>query len=212
MNLLLRVLTAMVLLPAALWILYLGSWVFGWGVGLVTVICYYEYFCMSPFEKGELRGIFFRFGSLIYITLGLLSLYLLREQAGFEWVLLVLIATWSGDTFAYFTGRLIGKHLLAPRISPKKTWEGFVGGAIGTVLMPLVLRNFLSTLSTQEILWVCIPCIFLAPAGDLIESKIKRLYGVKDSGNLLPGHGGFLDRIDALLLTAPWALLYFVLR
>ena len=167
---------------------------------------------MSPFKKRRPKDFFWGSVSLFYMTLGLLCLYLLREKAGFEWVLLVLIATFSNDTFAYFTGRFFGKHLLAPSISPKKTWEGFLGGALGSVLMPFVLRDFLGAFNTQEILWVCVPCIFLAPTGDLIESKIKRLYGVKDSGKLLPGHGGFLDRIDALLLTMPWAWLYFVFK
>lgn len=200
MNLLKRVLSAVILLPGVLWLFYVSGWPLLCLLALVLGLCFYEYVKMT---KGEIFG-------LIYITLGVSSLYFLREQAGFSAVLLILIATWSSDTFAYFAGRLFGKHLLCPNISPKKTWEGFVAGALGCILMPLALHHFLMPLSTKDLLWVSIPCIVLAPAGDLIESKIKRLYGVKDSGNLIPGHGGILDRIDALLLTAPWALVYFL--
>ncbi|MEI6790722.1 MAG: phosphatidate cytidylyltransferase [Myxococcaceae bacterium] len=205
MNLLLRVLSAVVLLPGILLVLYVGSWPLVLVLSLVTGLCYYEYAVMTETTLSRLLG-------FSYITCGLLSLFLLRQQAGFEWGLLILIATWSNDTFAYFSGKALGRHPLCPSISAKKTWEGFFGGALGTLLMPFLLKNFLSNLSTADILWVCLPCMILAPAGDLLESKIKRLYGVKDSGNLLPGHGGFLDRIDALLLTAPWALLYFMVR
>ncbi|MEI6806367.1 MAG: phosphatidate cytidylyltransferase [Myxococcaceae bacterium] len=199
----LRILSAVILLPAVLWLIYLGTWPLGILVSAVLAICFYEYYKMSQGRD---------FLGYAYILLGLGSLYFLREQAGFHWVLLVLIATWSNDTFAYFAGRALGKHKMAPKISAQKTWEGFAGGAVGTILMPFVLRGFLGDISNSDILWVCLPCIILAPAGDLIESKIKRIYGTKDSGSLLPGHGGFLDRIDALLLTVPWALLYCVLR
>ncbi len=209
MNLLLRVLSAVILLPGVLWVIYLGGWPLGLLVGVVGVLCFHEYRAFPSPLGGEESGV--RFLGYLYISIGLASLFFLRQLAGFDWVLLVLMATWCNDTFAYFAGRAFGKHKMAPKISEKKTWEGFAGGAFGTLLMPFVLRSFLGDISTADVLWVCIPCIFLAPAGDLIESKVKRLYGVKDSGNLLPGHGGFLDRIDALLLTVPWALVYFMI-
>lgn len=208
MNLLLRLASAMVLLPGVLWIFYQGGWPLGIMTGIVGGLCFYEYYSMASSLRPRAAGV----AGFIYITIGLSSLYFLRQLAGFEWVLLILICTWMNDTFAYFAGRTFGKHKMAPKISEKKTWEGFIGGAIGTVLMPFVLRSLLGSISTSDILYVAIPCIILAPAGDLIESKVKRIYGVKDSGTLLPGHGGFLDRIDALLLTVPWALAYFMLR
>lgn len=221
MNLLLRLASAMVLLPGVLWVFYVGGWPLGVMTGIIGMVCFYEYHVMtssSRVKRSNPENLDGRVAPLlamtgyVYITLGLGSLYFLRQLAGFEWVLLVLICTWMNDTFAYFAGKTFGKHKMAPRISEKKTWEGFIGGAIGTVLMPFVLRSLLGGISTSDILYVAIPCIILAPAGDLIESKVKRIYGVKDSGTLLPGHGGFLDRIDALLLTVPWALAYFMLR
>jgi phosphatidate cytidylyltransferase len=213
MNLLLRVISALVLLPGVLWVLYTGGYPLSIMTGVIGALCFYEYanLTSSPsLVTGEGLGV--RSLGYAYIALGLSSLYFLRQLAGFEWVLLILICTWMNDTFAYFAGRAFGKHKMAPKISEKKTWEGFIGGAVGTIAMPFVLRSFLGNISTADILWVAIPCVVLAPVGDLIESKVKRIYGAKDSGSLLPGHGGFLDRIDALLLTVPWALAYFMLR
>ncbi|MES2504136.1 MAG: phosphatidate cytidylyltransferase [Myxococcota bacterium] len=205
MNLLLRVLSAIILLPGVLWLFHQSHWPLITLLGVIWILSLIEYARMikTPNSIMLIGG--------IYITAGIASLYFLREKAGFEAILLVFIATWSSDTFAYFTGRAVGKHPMAPSISPKKTWEGFIGGAIGCVLVPVLLRDLLLPLSLTDVLWVSIPCIVLAPLGDLIESKVKRVYGVKDSGKLLPGHGGILDRIDALLLTAPWAYIYFCL-
>ncbi len=218
MNLFLRIISALILLPGFLGLFYLSGWPLMVLLGFMLATCLYEYWQMirnvipakagiqawTPAYAGVTIGI-------AYITLGISSLYFLREKAGFAAILLVLIATWSNDTFAYFAGKTFGKHKLAPKISPGKTWEGFFGGALGSICMPLILSNFLIPLSTAQILGVAVPCIVLAPAGDLIESWIKRRHGVKDSGSLLPGHGGVLDRIDALLLTGPWALIYFIL-
>jgi phosphatidate cytidylyltransferase len=129
------------------------------------------------------------------------------------WLLLfALVITWVGDTVAYFVGRAIGKHPLAPHLSPKKTWEGTVASFAGTLLVGVLLTR-----------WINVPLVHLAgmagaaniagQAGDLLESAYKRSAGVKDSGGLLPGHGGVLDRIDALILAIPvvwyyWTLVY----
>ncbi len=174
-------------------------------------------------NKSDVEQLFSLVFGLPYVGFGLVSLYFLRNLSvdnttgfGLAMVLLVLIVTWSSDTFAYFTGRLLGKHPLFPSVSAKKTWEGFWGGALGAVLLPFGLQalfsvmhiHVLDSLTLWDILCVAIPGIFLAPMGDLCESRLKRLYGVKDSGALLPGHGGILDRIDALLVVGPWALAY----
>ncbi len=131
----------------------------------------------------------------------------LREGAGWQWVVLLFVVTWANDTLAYFTGRFLGKHPLAPRISPKKTWEGFWGGAAGSVVGALVVKAlFLPRLSIPAAVLVGAGAAFLGPLGDLCESMLKRAAGVKDSGKLLPGHGGLLDRIDAVLFAAPWVV------
>lgn len=122
-------------------------------------------------------------------------------------LIFIMAVTWTHDSLAYATGRLLGKHKLAPKISPGKTWEGSVGGLLGGVLAAcLCLGNW----EWQSISWGIIVSLG-ALAGDLFESAFKRKFGVKDSGNILPGHGGFLDRLDAMLFTAPltWFWLFW---
>ena len=117
----------------------------------------------------------------------------------------VLLAVWAGDTFAYFGGRLFGRHKLAPQTSPGKTWEGLVFGTIFTIFVAFVAlykQNFL-TISQSIVLGAVVAVA--APLGDLFESQLKRDMKVKDTGRLLGGHGGILDRIDALLFAAPAA-------
>lgn len=133
------------------------------------------------------------------------------------WVYLMLIATWSNDTTAYFAGRAFGKHKLYATISPKKTWEGAIGGALGSILVPVgfvvALQDWMPSVTFADALWIGVPAAALAPVGDLVESMLKRSYAVKDSGGILPGHGGLLDRVDAVYFVAPWALFYItVLR
>jgi phosphatidate cytidylyltransferase len=130
-----------------------------------------------------------------------------REDAGWQWVVLLFVVTWANDTFAYFTGRFLGRRPLAPRISPKKTWEGFWGGAAGGVGGALAVKFlFLPGLSVQAAVVVGAGAAVLGPIGDLSESMLKRAAGVKDSGKIIPGHGGLLDRIDAVLFVAPWVV------
>jgi phosphatidate cytidylyltransferase len=151
------------------------------------------------------------FGAL-YIGGGMASLVALRglengevDRFGWNLVLAVLLGTWASDIFAYFGGRLFGRHRLAPAISPKKTVEGFVIGlaaGIFTTWVTLYRQGF----TNQEALLVGVGVALAAPLGDLFESFLKRDLGVKDSGTLLAGHGGVLDRIDALLFAGPAAL------
>ena len=174
----------------------------------------------------------FAFG---YVAVPMAMLVQLRQQyAGAFWVLYLLLIVWAGDIFAYFVGRSVGRHLMAPRISPKKTWEGAAASlaaslVIGSLLFSHALQISLFLLRVGLIqrrdgmfelekpeLW---PIILLtialnvaAQLGDLVESLIKRGAGVKDSGTILPGHGGMLDRIDALLFAAPVLWMYALWR
>lgn len=121
----------------------------------------------------------------------------------------VLILVWTTDTLAYFVGRAIGKRPLAPRISPKKTWEGTIGGAVSAVVAGVILKlTLLSFLAWPHVIIVALLCGTLGQLGDLAESKMKRSVGVKDSGALLPGHGGMLDRFDSMIVVAPAVYLY----
>lgn len=161
-----------------------------------------------------------------YIALPLGCLVQIREQASGAFLLLyLLLLVWAGDIFAYFVGRSLGRHLMSPRISPKKTWEGALASMIASVGVGMLLYNYALPISTMLLNSHLIekkdgvfalekaplgPVILLsaminiaAQLGDLVESLIKRGAGVKDSGTLLPGHGGMLDRVDALLFAAP---------
>jgi phosphatidate cytidylyltransferase len=122
--------------------------------------------------------------------------------------MLVIISIWINDTMAYVVGSFIGKTPLSA-LSPKKTWEGTIGGAILAIVAVVLLGKALTELSYQTLVIVSATAAITGTIGDLIESKFKRMAGVKDSGNILPGHGGFFDRFDSLLLAGPsvWLLL-----
>jgi phosphatidate cytidylyltransferase len=142
----------------------------------------------------------------LYCGLLIATLVALRTRFGVAWVIMAFVVTWANDTFAYFSGHAFGRHKLYERISPKKTWEGFAGGAVGSVVGALAVHWLLHppALTAAAAVAVGLGAAVFGPLGDLAESMIKRAAGVKDSGKIIPGHGGLLDRIDALLFVAPW--------
>lgn len=142
---------------------------------------------------------------IFWIGLLLPSIPLLRRlDGGLGWLCLVLVVTWSADTGAYFAGRSFGRKKLYERVSPKKTWEGVYGGMAVAVCGVFVMDAYwLQALSLVECIVLGLGLSALGVLGDLAESLVKRTYGVKDSGNIMPGHGGLLDRIDSLLFVAP---------
>lgn len=173
--------------------------------------------------------------AFVYIAAPLAMLVQLRQQwAGAFWLLYLLLVVWAGDIFAYFVGRSVGRHLMAPRISPKKTWEGAAASLAASLLVTSLLfshaleissfllrvglierRDGLFALEKREmwpIILLTVALNIAAQLGDLVESLIKRGAGVKDSGTILPGHGGMLDRIDALLFAAPLLWYYAAWR
>jgi phosphatidate cytidylyltransferase len=134
------------------------------------------------------------------------------NQAG-DTVVLVLLVAWVADTGGYFAGRFLGKAKLYEAVSPKKTWAGAWGGLAGSVLGVAVLKLFFAKwLTWADVILIAVPGGILGQLGDLAESLIKRSVGVKDSGSLLPGHGGILDRIDAVLFIAPYVYAYLIVR
>lgn len=123
----------------------------------------------------------------------------------------VLLILWVNDSGAYFSGRLLGKRKLFERISPKKTWEGFVGGAVFALIASFFYAKYSQILDTTQ--WMCIAAIIVITGtlGDLVESLFKRSIAIKDSGSIIPGHGGFLDRFDGLLLSMPFIVTFMKL-
>jgi phosphatidate cytidylyltransferase len=165
-----------------------------------------------------------------YIAIPMALLVEIRRQpAGAIWVIYTLLAVWAGDIFAYFVGKSLGRHRMSPRISPKKTWEGAIASIVASVIVGVVWFQYAGQLSAvllrvglidarsgmfgleQPKIWPIVALSVVvniaAQVGDLVESLIKRGAGVKDSGTILPGHGGMLDRIDAMLFAVPvvWA-------
>jgi phosphatidate cytidylyltransferase len=152
-------------------------------------------------------------GTPVYVGGTLAAVALVRdfEPTG-RWVLLTMVLAWGSDTAAYFVGRKFGKTKLAPRISPKKTLEGSAGGLAASVVGAVIMSFFLPRLATLDAVALGILAGAAGQAGDLLMSVLKRSSGVKDSGGILPGHGGILDRADALAFTAPatWAYGHFI--
>jgi phosphatidate cytidylyltransferase len=154
---------------------------------------------------------------LLYVGSTLSAVPLLREQTnGPSLVTFLFCAVWAGDIVALYVGRSLGRHKLAPQLSPNKTWEGALGSVLGSLIATMGLLGLAHLLATKwNLVWLSYPedtwywlglAILVnvaAQVGDLAESALKRSAGVKDSGTLIPGHGGVLDRIDALLLAAP---------
>lgn len=178
----------------------------------LLVIAVFAYYCLAPIAQRE--GIASRvgltlLGSLYIVTFGAYVSFLRELPDGIYWVLTALAMTWMNDTSAYFVGRRFGRRKLAPKISPGKTLEGFLGGFVGSfvgfLFFWLLLHNPV-TFSKGLLLTFAVG--LMGPLGDLSESLIKRSFGVKDSGQIIPGHGGMLDRIDALLFTAPVVYLF----
>jgi len=177
--------------------------------GLVTA------FLLRLRRSDDLRHVSEEIGFLslgiFYVVLLLSYLLFLRNlEHGSLWLLLLFIVVWFNDTAAYFTGMSIGKRKLYPKISPKKSVEGFAGGLLGSIAAAVLAKMlFLHQLSLMDSLMIATAIGILGPLGDLVESMLKRSSSVKDSGSLIPGHGGILDRVDSILFSAPF-LYYFV--
>ena len=140
---------------------------------------------------------------LVYAIAPFSALILLRGELepGLHAVLMIFACVWGADTVAYFAGRKIGGPKLAPRISPNKTWSGFIGGLVGAVLVALLIEIVLGYDVTVGLFILALPLALFSVFGDLFESWTKRRFGVKDSGVMIPGHGGVLDRVDGLIFS-----------
>lgn len=164
-------------------------------------------------ETTGMRAFAMAFGP-VWIGGGLATIALLRRDGGDSgpgFVILTLVLSWFSDTGAYFAGRFLGKHKLYEAVSPKKTVEGAVGGLVAAVGGAIVGHYFyLRSLPLEHAIILAIVAGSLGQAGDLGESMLKRSFGVKDSGGIVPGHGGILDRIDALVVTSAFSYMYIL--
>lgn len=159
-------------------------------------------YCVLPFI------LLFQCTKIIEFKMNTPGLHYSPEIHPYYFVLGYFLIVWTNDVMAYFTGRAIGKHKLFERISPKKTWEGFFGGFIFSIGAAILISWYLFFLTTIDWIIIAIIISVFGTLGDLVESMLKRSLQVKDSSNILPGHGGFLDRFDATLIAAPFVYLY----
>lgn len=215
-----RAITAVVFVIIMLGGIMLNDWSFKLLMLIIQIGCIAELvklisFIDPNYTKFPMPVLKYLAFGIIYLSLpfgALRDMYLHSTDffTGPNWVLpmLIIASIWVNDTMAYFVGSLIGKNPLSP-ISPKKTWEGTIGGAVLAVLVIGIGGHFIWNFSINTLVLIAATSAIAGTIGDLLESKIKRMADVKDSGNIMPGHGGFLDRFDSLLLAAPavWLVL-----
>lgn len=175
------------------------------------ISCVYMIKLYKKFERKPFTNIAFTFLGIFYVAVPftLLNIAVLQDDGyNFEIILGCLFILWASDTGAYFAGTFFGKHKLFERISPKKSWEGFFGGAALAMFFAFLMSQFLHSLTFTQWMVIGVIIVIGGTFGDLVESLLKRSIEIKDSGSTLPGHGGFLDRFDGLLISAPFIVAY----
>lgn len=170
-------------------------------------------FCLELFKpiQGAIESLAKMIMGWIYVIVPFALVMALANVTGsfdYQAPLGFFVILWINDSGAYFTGRALGKHKLYPAISPNKTWEGLLGGMVLSLVVGAIISHYFDSLSLEQWLVVSGIIAVLANVGDLFESHLKRIAGVKDSGNLIPGHGGSLDRFDGLLIALPVVYVY----
>ena len=177
---------------------------------LIAVVTLFKYPNELYYDSGKLIFTVIYTALPFCFALGLPKFSSFDDHFSLE-VMFLFILIWSSDTFAYLVGKFFGKHKMAPKISPKKTWEGYAGGVVLTLILSYFIEHNQPGLRGN---WMVVGFLIaaFAPVGDLVESQLKRNFGVKDSGNIIPGHGGLLDRLDSFLICVPVVYLYFILE
>jgi phosphatidate cytidylyltransferase len=204
-----RSLTAVVFVAVMLVGLLWNFWSFLILFTIVHFGCWYEFVKLIKKIYRE-KFLPYCILGLVYITMPIIVLVLMRNDnrghcfldVGFIIPCAIIFSIWINDTMAYIVGSLIGKTPFS-KISPKKTWEGTIGGAILCIVVIAAIAYFSNLLAVKDAAIIAALCAILGTIGDLFESKLKRMANVKDSGAIMPGHGGFLDRFDSLLFAAP---------
>ena len=222
-----RALTALIFVAVMLVGLLWNQWTFLILFVLVHLGCWYEFIKIIKIIYGTRYMRYLWFG-LLYITMPIMMLIDLRttwsnfegfkshSDFGVTIPVAIIFSIWLNDTMAYLVGSVIGKTPFS-KISPKKTWEGTIGGIILCIVVigfvfPLIAEKFFYPFAQRSTYFIIAAiCAIAGTAGDLLESKLKRMANIKDSGSIMPGHGGFLDRFDSLLVATPFVWLYLKL-
>lgn len=182
--------------------------------GIVAYILLRSILQLYNKKESPIKSLAYSLFSQLYITLPLMLMFIIYTGVSVSFLLLIFVMIWMNDTGAYLVGCTLGRNRLFERISPKKSWEGFWGGMVFSALTAVAYYYFINEPLNDSIIFyiglgVVVPVF--ATFGDLVESMFKRELGVKDSGNLIPGHGGILDRIDSLLFVIPAVLIYILI-
>lgn len=202
-----RVITAAVGIPLLLLFVWLGGWWLGVVLAVLAGIACFEYQKMAKSMSG-IDQLPVLLAGFLYIILGFAAFYGVRTLNCTLWQLIVI---WSTDTAAYFVGRKFGRTKLAPKTSPNKTVEGALGGLLAGTILGCLYAIIFRQLFFGAALLISAAVSVIGQLGDLVESKIKRIAGVKDSGNIFPGHGGVLDRFDSILLSSMFMYVFLLM-
>ncbi len=209
-DLLLRTLSAVVLGPLVIAAIWFGGWAFAAVLAVGALLSIYEWVVMCRRGPNNTLAIL----GIPYILLMFVCLWWLRDagddQIGRGLTFYIVFAVWAVDIGAYFAGRSIGGPKLAPKFSPSKTWAGLVGGMVAAAIIGHAWAWFAGARLPEITLLLGLLIGVVAQAGDILESAFKRKFGVKDSGALIPGHGGILDRVDGLMAATPCFVLFHV--
>ena len=206
-NLLLRIVSTAVLAPVAIITAYLGGWPFAifWGIAASAVL--WEWMRLVEGPGWMVAGIFYA-GVLLAAPLVLRQ----DDKAGFLSIVLLFAIVWTTDIAGYFAGRSIGGPKLLPAISPKKTWSGAIAGAAGAMIVAVMVASLFGSFNRSAIAGIALLLSVVSQLGDLLESWIKRQFGAKDASQLIPGHGGVMDRLDGFWAAALVGCLIGLLR
>ena len=217
-NFVKRTITGIAFVAVILFSLLVGGFMAGMMILWSFVIAEYYKLLRNNGTPSQKKSLWYSVFAYFYIILPLVCLIFIYEK-NMLYALALFTFVWVNDTFAYLVGIKFGKHKLFERISPKKTWEGFFGGLIFAIIAGFLFHYFTSneitcnTFPCDRFKWIglAIVVVIFGTIGDLFESYLKRSLNVKDSGTILPGHGGLLDRLDSILFAAPAAMIYLII-
>jgi len=203
-NLLVRIATSLILAPLVLVIVYKGEVLFNIMIVMSAALMAFEWNNLTSKPSINKNPALWKLIGLFYITSPCVALmYIENKDQGYLIIFWLLITVWASDVSAFFVGKLVGGPKLASKISPKKTWSGFLATIGVSYLIGVQSVTFFESQSPKSLIILTMTIAIYAQIGDLVESWIKRKFEVKDSGSILPGHGGILDRVDGIIITAP---------
>lgn len=203
-NLFVRIITALILAPVVLVVVYKGGILFNSMVIIFAVLMSFEWNHLTSKSYINKSPALWKVIGIFYITAPCVALmYIQNKHQGHLIIFWLLLTVWASDISAFFVGKIVGGPKLAPKVSPKKTWSGFLATLVVSYIIGIKSVTFFGSQSPKSLITLTITIAIYAQIGDLIESWIKRKFEVKDSGSILPGHGGILDRVDGIIITAP---------